>query len=79
MGTGPCPVGQAPSKWQFSAFRRAAFQKPRPILISMKEQRNFDSGAGFCRPVLSARLAFKPTTAAISQIWFRETPGTSED
>jgi cobaltochelatase CobS len=28
--------------------------------ISMKKQRNFDSGAGFCRPVLSARLAFKP-------------------
>src|SRR5215213_5336442 len=41
-------------------IRRAAFQKPRPLLILMILQWNFDGGPGFCPPVLSDTLQPAP-------------------
>src|SRR5919205_937081 len=50
-----CPRGQ-----KCGAIRRAALQKPDTGPISMISQRNFDCAAGFCRPLLSARLGSSP-------------------
>jgi hypothetical protein len=45
----------------------------------MKNQWNFDLGPGFCPSILSARLVGSPHPQPNTNIWFRETPGTSED
>src|SRR5205823_13021634 len=47
-------------------IRRAAFQKPCPVPILMKTQRNFDCAAGFCRPLHSARLVPAPIRSQFS-------------
>jgi hypothetical protein len=61
------------------AFRRAAFQKRRPMPISMKNQRNFDEGLGFCLPALSANLYIKPHNRSQTLNLVSGSPETSED
>src|ERR1700712_5038841 len=71
-----CPVA-AGSK--YGVIRRAALQKTDTSPISMIKQRNFDCGAGFCPPLLSARFTPSTPSAAIQQDLVSGMPGTSED
>jgi hypothetical protein len=61
------------------AFRRAAFQKQRSVLIFMKNQRNFDEGLGFCQPALSDRLPPSPHNRKQHANLVSGSPETSED
>jgi cobaltochelatase CobS len=65
-------AGLAEWAWEkHGLIRRAAFQKPSPILISMKIQRNFDLMAGFCQSTLSGRFREAPIRSHTANSGFR--------
>src|ERR1700745_4435831 len=77
---GKCPkkVVAAGPAGKTGPIRRAAFQKPGPILISMNIQRNFDLMAGFCQSALSDRFRKAPIRSHTADL-VSGAPGTSED